>query len=151
MVNKIYLLLFLLFSSSAFALLDLKEDSQKPLTEATARLHKEVLALPEVHFLNEQQQLTVDRLLSRVLEEQVKQIDSFKASLLFYKKNKKEIDAWPKVEMDYYSAIRLSHDKQKLLALSSAQVKELVTGFGPDGVTHGNDHKVWRCVGGACG
>jgi len=135
MLNKLYILLFLLFSSSSFALLDLNENTPKTLTPTVTELHKEVLGLPEVHFFNEQEQLHVDHLLSRVLQAQVKQIDHFKASLLSYRKTKKSANAWNKVEVGYYSTLSLSHDKQKLIALSSTHVKELVTGFGPEGVT----------------
>ena len=81
MVNKLYLIFFLVFSSSAFAVLDLNENKKKVLTPAAASLHKEVIDLPEVHFLSDQEQRHVDRLLSRVLEAQVKQISNFKDSL----------------------------------------------------------------------
>lgn len=135
MVNKLYLLLFLLFSSSASAILDLDETRPKTLTPVAESLNAEVVSLPEVHFLSAQEQLVVDRLLSRVLDAQVEQINAFQETIIFYKKNKKDSDAWDNAEIAYYSVLSLSHDKQKLLALSSKQVRELVTGFGPEGVT----------------
>jgi hypothetical protein len=135
MFNKLYLLLFLLLSTSASAMLGLDENKKNTLTPDVTALHQEVLALPEVHFLSQQEQLAVDRLLGRVLVAQEKQIASFKASLVGYKKDKSLPSAWPAVQIGYYSALSLSLDKQTLIELSSSQVKELVTGFGPEGVT----------------
>ena len=135
MAHKLTLLLFLLFSSSAFAVLDLDGNNKKPITQAVATLHTEVTELPEVHFLSDQEQLAVDRLLNRVLEAQVEQIGAFKEALGSYRKDKKSDSSWSETEIGYFSALSLSHDKQTLIELSSTHVRELVTGFGPEGVT----------------
>lgn len=135
MRNKFCFLLLLIFSSSALAVLSLNGRGQSALTPSAISLHKEVLSLPEVHFLNDPQQRVVDRLLGRVLDAQLNQIDSFKEALIAYRDDKKDPQAWSDVEVGYYSALSLSHDKQKLLALSSTHIREMVTGFGPQGVT----------------
>ncbi|PKF63122.1 AAA family ATPase [Psychromonas sp. psych-6C06] len=134
MANTFYLLLLLLFSSSSFALLDLNMSRQKSLTPAATTLHQAVSELPELHFLDQQQQKAVDNLLVRVLDEQAKQINYFKTELIAYKASPDSAQAWKNAQRGYYSTLSLSHDKQKLLSLSSPPIRDLVTGFGPEGV-----------------
>lgn len=135
MPSKVVLLVLFLFSSSASALLNLNENRQKELTENASALHQQVLSLPEQHFLSARQQQKVDRLLVDVLAAQLTQVDAFKLALDDYREQSASVGAWSRVEIGYYSTLSLSHDKQRLLALTSTSVRELVTGFGPEGVT----------------
>ncbi|WP_284202794.1 ATP-binding protein [Psychromonas marina] len=135
MTNKLYFLLLLMFSSSAFSLLNFPENRGEVLTPGAASLHQQVMQLPEVHFLSVQQQQQVDRLLINVLEMQLEQNKAFRGALSDYKKSPESPQVWKNTQVNYYSALSLSHDKQQLLALSSPHINELVTGFGPEGVT----------------
>ena len=134
-MKKLLLLVFFWsISSIALAALDLADTAKVPMTETAITLNKEVAELPEVHFVSKQAQHNIDLLLSRTLDLQNNHIKQFSAALQKYRNNKHDPAAWEHVVQLYESAVSLSKNKEKLLNLSSYSVRELVVGFGPDGV-----------------
>lgn len=134
-MNRIVLLLITYcLSFSAFASLTLPVNNSVTLTPTASDFNQQVTALPELHFLDNQEQDQVNNLLAEVLDAQSKHAQEFADALNLYQKKMSDKQRWQQVELYYHSLVSLSKNKQKLLTLSSHSVRELVVGFGPSGV-----------------
>lgn len=118
----------------AFAALELEDTKPQAISDAAAQILEDIQQLPQAHFFSNDEQYEVDLLLSHVLDEQNKHIKQFKKALADYRQDKGDRESWDSVELSYHSLLSLSQSKEKLLTLSSDDVRELVVGFGPDGV-----------------
>jgi hypothetical protein len=134
-MRYIYCLLFVLcFSFPVFAALGIEEKDNVGISEVAKGIEEDLIDIPEAHFLSEQEVDQLDLLLSNVLAAQATQIEDFREALKIYRLNETDKQEWADVEIAYYSALSLSQSKQRLLEISSPEVRELVVGFGPDGV-----------------
>ncbi|TEW55622.1 ATP-binding protein [Psychromonas sp. RZ22] len=134
MKNVFVLLIVYCISFGANASLDIADPASSSVTTEAATLNQEVNELPDVHFLNKSEQHHIDLLLSETLDAQATHIADFSAALAKYHKNKYSDKNWEEVDLFYESAVSLSKNKEKLLELSSRNVRDLVVGFGPEGV-----------------
>ena len=125
----------LFFSGCALSALSFDEETQQPLTAVASKIEDKITQLPEEHLMTQGQQRYIDRLLSEVLDEQQQQISVFQQSLRTYRQSKDNDKNWQKVKLGYYSTLSLSQSKEQLLLRSTPHIYNLVTGFGPDGVT----------------
>lgn len=134
MVQLLAVLMACCLSFSAHAVLDLSDPAMASITPEASALNQQVIDLPEIHFLDDQEQHRVDLMLSKVLQAQSNHISDFSGALAVYRHGKSDPKHWKEVVLFYNSAVSLSKNKEALLNLSSHNVRELVVGFGPDGV-----------------
>ncbi|MEH6453201.1 MAG: ATP-binding protein, partial [Psychromonas sp.] len=133
-----FLLFVVCFSIPTFpavAALGIEESNKIGITEVAQDIEMQLKDLPEAHFLSQEEVHQLDLLLSNVLAEQATQIEVFAQALQLYRLNKTDKPELQEIELAYNSALSLSKSKQRLLELSSPKTRELVVGFGPDGVT----------------
>ena len=131
---KFYSMLFLLvFSNSVFSL-ELVKTEKPELSENAISLQTSLDALPS-HFVSDKDQKKVDLVLVDAIKKQVEQNASFAQSLKKFRLEQNNSSLWSDVLINAESAVSISHIKQVLLEKSSSRVNELVTGYGPEGVT----------------
>lgn len=128
------LLLSYCLSFSVYASLTLPVLDETELTSEAKSFNKQIAELPDLHFLDKQEQDQVNQLLSDVLETQAEHVQKFRQAIQQYQEQPSLEDNWQRVELLYQSLVSLSKNKQQLLTLSSHDVRELVVGFGPSGV-----------------
>ena len=133
MFKQFYFVFFLLFSTSSFAI-DLAEIKEQPLSNNAIAIKAQVDAIA-IHFLNEKEKAQVDIVLVDAIDKQTQQNKSFADALKRYRSGIRTDAGWEALQLNYASALSISQSKQKLLEKGSEALKDVVTGYGPDGVT----------------
>ncbi|WP_261817346.1 ATP-binding protein [Vibrio gallicus] len=127
-------LALILLSFSARAEWEYQISDEPEVDQVAITIASEVNKLPEPLFMSGADSDKVDQLLSAVIEQQQIDAKRFSNQLSQYRKQS-SAENWQAAEKTWLTLSHLGHSKEKLIRLSSTSTKELVTGFGPSGVT----------------
>ncbi|MCG9698201.1 ATP-binding protein [Shewanella sp. Isolate11] len=137
-MTRILQIILSLLALQAFAAHADWEQETQPTTPAVSEAATELAAtiseLPDPLFISESDRRRVDRLLAGTLRQIDRDIQSFKSALSRYHTNSDKAN-WLEVQNQQLTLVSLSQSKQTLLKLSSTDLFNKLTGFGPRGVT----------------
>ncbi len=134
--RQAFLCLFLALATvslKASANWDFNPNDDLKIHDAAAELASQVYVLPDPLFMTPSDIKRVDQLLGRVLNELTIQTKQFDEHLVIYRSDASK-ENWVAVQKSYLTLNSLSQSKQQLLTLTSNELRNQLTGFGPYGV-----------------
>ncbi len=134
--RQVFLCLFLALTTvslKANANWDFNPNDDLKIHDSAAELASQVYALPDPLFMTPSDTKRVDQLLGRVLNELAIQTKQFDEHLVSYRSDASK-EHWVAAQKSYLTLNSLSQSKQQLLTLTSNELRNQLTGFGPYGV-----------------
>ncbi|OBT12175.1 AAA family ATPase [Vibrio sp. UCD-FRSSP16_10] len=127
-------LILMLLSFSAQAKWEYNLADEPQIDEVASKIAAEVDNVPEPLFMGRADKEKVNQLMEAVINEQRKHADQFATQIDTYSNSDSE-KHWKEAEQTWLTLRSLGKSKEDLIKLSSHATQELVTGFGPSGVT----------------
>ncbi|GAM70079.1 cdc6-related protein [Vibrio sp. JCM 19236] len=129
----ISLFIFLVsFSVRAEFTYDITDEPQ--VDEVALTIASEIEKIPEPLFMSADDRTKVDQLLNAVIREQAEDSERFATELRTYRKDSTD-ENWRIAEKTWLTLAHLGGSKEKLINLARTSTRDMVTGFGPSGVT----------------